>query len=563
MVEPTVLVELDRDTIDDSVQPLTEDGENFMFSGLGSGTWTPRNIFDFGQKTSLELSDLDLDFLNDHNSQNPFTISITSPEASQSARSSIASDPPSALGTESLQGVSTWRFRPVRQDCFSSEQHNLSLPPAEANKKLNVAHSRVTEPLTFNMRDCILATIISSCKGPNLPRSVLCFPSLELMDTLLQFYLTSKSTLFNRILHVPSLQPSALRPELLATMIAAGASQIPDISLQKVGFAIQEALRTSVPQLIEENNTLIADLQCLQCAGICLDIGLWSGNSRKMEPAESFLYPHVTMARRRRWFLCSVYDAILASADDHSDHLENKWRAWVEQETWKHLVFSFFLHATRQSISLFTNPLISYAELRLPLPAPRELWYTPSAERWKATCLRFFARKSKTASLIDLLNDVGFLANLQASFDASFAAEILISTVWGFVWEYRQMHSTISGQPLQWNHSSLVLSSRLTELLKMINLVQISAPASPVVDLHISLLRMHLYVPLEEIHLLAGAEGHKEARRVYLQLEIWASNANAREAVLHAALVIAAARKIDQGCLRDFWAIAVYQAGLA
>lgn len=562
LIEPTTLAELDRTILDSSMPTFTEVGETFMLAGRSSGDWAPRNVFDLGQNTNLELSDLDLGFLHDYNYQNPFVLSVPSPEASQLARGSIASNPPSALGTESLQGVSTWRFRPVTQDSFSSEQYNLSLPPTEANKKLNVAYSRITEPLTHNMRDRILAIIISSCRGPNLPRALLCFPSLELMDSLVQFYLTSKSTLFNGLLHLPSLQTSAFRPELLAAMIAAGASQTPDSSLQKVGFAIQEALRTSIPQLIEENNTLIADLQCLQSAGICLDIGLWSGKSRKMELAESFLYPYVTMARRRGWFLCSVYDGMLLSIAEHDDHLEMQWRAWIEQESRKRLVFFFFLHATRQSISLFTNPLISYAELRLPLPAPRELWLASSAEEWKASRHRFSACTIKSISLVDVLNDVGLLADYQASFDRSLATELLISAAWGLVWEYRQMHSTVSGQATQWNHSSLVLPSRLAELLKLLDLIQISGATSPTFDLYISLLRMHLHVPLEDIHLLAGAEGHKEACRVYPQLEIWASYTNAREAVLHAARIVAAARNFDQGCLRDFWAIVVYQAGL-
>lgn len=73
---------------------------------------------------------------------------------------------------------------------------------------------------------------------------------------------------------------------------------------------------------------------------------------------------------------------------------------------------------------------------------------------------------------------------------------------------------------------------------------------------------MHLYVSLEEVHLFAGAEGHDEARRVYPLLHDWAATPGAREAVSHAAQIVAAARRMNQGCLRDFFAIALYQAGL-
>ncbi|KAG9891352.1 hypothetical protein KCU98_g14399, partial [Aureobasidium melanogenum] len=39
----------------------------------GSGTWTPRNVFDFGANTDLELNDLDLNFLDGYNHEIPFT----------------------------------------------------------------------------------------------------------------------------------------------------------------------------------------------------------------------------------------------------------------------------------------------------------------------------------------------------------------------------------------------------------------------------------------------------------------------------------------------------------
>lgn len=231
------------------------------------GTWTPR--FDFGQDTNLELNDIDLGFLNDYNLQNPFAAYMESPEASQS-RTSATGNPPSALGVESLQKASTWRFRPVTRDNSSNEQHHLSLPEAETNKKLLVDRRMTAEALSYNMRDRILAVILASCKAGNVPRSVLCFPSLELLDSLLQYYLTCKFAVFNGLFHLPTLRPSKLRPELVASMIAAGATLTPDTSLQKVGFALQEALRITVPQLFEENNALIADLQCLQSMGICL-----------------------------------------------------------------------------------------------------------------------------------------------------------------------------------------------------------------------------------------------------------------------------------------------------
>ena len=73
---------------------------------------------------------------------------------------------------------------------------------------------------------------------------------------------------------------------------------------------------------------------------------------------------------------------------------------------------------------------------------------------------------------------------------------------------------------------------------------------------------MHLHVSLEEVHRFTGAEGHEEARRVYPILQEWAKTSDSRDAVSRAAQIVAAAKQIGAGYLRDFYAIVLYQAGL-
>lgn len=530
--------------------------------GHMSGLWTPINVFDLGQDTNLELNDLDLGFLNDYNHSNPFPAFIESPEATSSARESTASDLPSALAVPALQKASTWRFVPVTEDTGSNEQHNLSLPVSETNKRLPVNRRMTTEPLVYNTRDKIMARIISSCKDGNVPWSVLCFPSVELLDSLLQFYLSSATATSNCLFHVASFTPSKMRPELVTAMIAAGATLIPDKSIQKVGYALQESLRKIVPSMIEEDNTLIGDLQCIQSIALCLAIGLWSGNSRKMEIAESFLHPYVTMVRRRGWFQRSAYKPIVPFAEDTGPALEEKWQAWIEQESRKRLVFFFFDHDAKQSISMFTNPLISYAELGLPLPEPQALWLAPTAEKWKHKYIATVKPNQKTLSLVDLLNNVDLLGSSHCHFDDRIASETLLSAAWRLVWEYRQLYSVTKDQTTQWSSSNLLLSSRLGDLTKLLHCFRMSAPERPAQMLGLELLQMHLHVPLEDVILFAGAESHEEAQRIYPQLLDWVRTSEAREAVFRAAQIVAVARKIPPTCLRDFLAIAVYQAGL-
>lgn len=121
----------------------------------------------------------------------------------------------------------------------------------------------------------------------------------------------------------------------------------------------------------------------------------------------------------------------------------------------------------------------------------------------------------------------------------------------------------MQGHTSQWSNSSLLLSSRLTELTKLLDCIRMSSRGAASTTLFLELLLMHLHVSLEEVHLFAGASGHEEARSIYPRLQDWVKTSGSREAVHHAAQIVASARKIGSGCLRDFLAIAVYQAALA
>ncbi|KAG9728175.1 hypothetical protein KCU59_g13907, partial [Aureobasidium melanogenum] len=117
----------------------------------GSGTWTPRNVFDFGANTDLELNDLDLNFLDGYNHEIPFTSFVETPETN---RSIPASEPPSALGVESLQKSSTWRFRPVTQDRGMGDQQNISIPGGETSKRLPMQRSYIRDAIIHDAGSC-------------------------------------------------------------------------------------------------------------------------------------------------------------------------------------------------------------------------------------------------------------------------------------------------------------------------------------------------------------------------------------------------------------------------
>ncbi|KAK3686927.1 hypothetical protein LTR37_019325 [Vermiconidia calcicola] len=530
-----------------------------------TGPWTPRELFDFGVDTNMELNDMDLSFLDTYNNANPFdlrTPSIGFPTTGSDIVPSFTSAPVPPLDTTALPKASVWRFRPIAQDSGSAEQANLSLPTPTS---LDIDRRVTCEPITQTARDKILAMILSTCKPNSIPRAVACFPSISLLDSLFQFSLTSPGSHAKHWIHAPTLLAGQTRPEVLAAIIAAGAVLTPDAAIRKVGYAIQEAIRTAVQVQVEEDNTLMRDLQIMQASLLQLKIGLWSGDSRKMELAEGFQAVLVTMARRAGLFRRGTYERIVPYPDDQGDMLQNKWRQWVKQESRKRFALHLFRHDLEASVSLLSSPLISYAELYLPLPESEKLWHSPTAEQWKALYIQVNSvpRHNRQPSLVDCIQDLDVLAMKDIYVDQRQASMAVLGAAWRMIWEYRQLDSSMKDINNQWSNGNLLMSSRHSELTKLLQCFRISSIEDVKVTLILELLLMHLHMSLDDVQLFAGVEGEEEARRVYPSLVQWTKTTTARQALWHAGQVVRAARNLRQGLICDFAAIAVYQASLA
>jgi hypothetical protein len=133
------------------------------------------------------------------------------------------------------------------------------------------------------------------------------------------------------------------------------------------------------------------------------ELGMWSGMSRQMEIAESFLQPPVTMLRRGGWFGRSAWKRIYPLPNDEGRILQAKWKEWVLQESWLRLVYKFFEFDRQSSMALLKPPLISYAEMRMPLPCTDALWQAPSATAWKVTYLSTTGATVKQPTLFDCI----------------------------------------------------------------------------------------------------------------------------------------------------------------
>ncbi|KAM3065720.1 hypothetical protein ACMFMG_011423 [Clarireedia jacksonii] len=540
-------------------------------SNLPSGPLTPNGLFGFGFETDLDFSAVDLSFIDTYNTRVPFepetpirhAVNQEADEGENSQMRKGRDVEQNALPKFLQQSI--WRFVPAPRDHGFAEQANLSLPGEEgivdSPESFGEFNQRTTaEKLDTQSRDKILSIVLSQVKL-HRTSAISAFPSVELLDNLIQFFLAGPFHRGSAWIHSASFRPKKTRPELLLAMAAYGAVLTPDRSLRKLGFAMQEVVRNHLPTVFEADNTTIRDLELEQAFLLQLEIGLWSGNSRKIEISEGFQQPLLTMLRRRGWLKQSWYPALKVLAEDDGRTLEKKWREWIERESFKRLVYHLLGHDAKSSISLLVSPLISYAELDVPLPEAQELWLASSAREWKAIYRRKFDNKSiRIPSLTECVADLDLVESSKDVIDRTLSCAALLHALWGMVWEYRKLSLLFCGKPRIWD-SGIAIMSRYQELIKVLDYYRISYSNESILLLELILL--HLHMSLEEIQLFVGLEGTEQARKVHHSVKAWIKSKTSRQAIWHAGQLFRTAKTLPPLHLRDFHAISLYHAGLA
>jgi hypothetical protein len=356
-----------------SIDPLLPDYFRSMppYESFFSGEATPRGILDLRFNLDVDLTDIDLGLLDHYNFQIPFAADTPSTTDNQGTEQHIPDSESVPVRTEAFR-QSIWRYLPQRNKDFGgAEQVNLAFSDLEKDSKRrsHITQRRaIAERLHRVSRDRLMALVLGTCSSENVKKISSAFPSIELLDILIQFFLTSPSIDAQSWFHLPTFSPSKISPEVLACIVAAGAVSTPDIPLRKLGFALHEASRIGQAKAFEADNSAIREFPHLQNLLLELQIGMWSGISRKMEIAESFLQPLITMLRRGGRFRRSTWKPTPAPIDNQDKSLEDQWREWVHQESYLRLVYHTFELDRQSSMALFKPPLISYSEMQYRAP---------------------------------------------------------------------------------------------------------------------------------------------------------------------------------------------------
>jgi hypothetical protein len=535
-------------------------------------------LVSFGLETNLDLSVLDLSFLESYNARAPFefeaaTVSTTGPLTDVIEGQGAETDPV-AREERSSQRI-RWRFVPVAHDNGYAEHGNLLLGgqnghDATPQSLLNIQTGPDPDHgdcVSLASRDKILSMVLSQMPKPFLLNTA-SFPSPELLDRLIRYYLSVPFANPSQWIHMSKFSTRTCRPELLLAMAAAGAVLTPDPALRKLGYAMQEVLRHQLPAVYEGDNTLIKDLELQQAFLVSLEISLWSGNSRKMELCESERHALITIIRRRGLFDAGRYPRISVHPSDSGQRLDSKWRLWIRAESNKRLVYRLWKHDTQCSTVLLTGPLISYAELSLPLPSCSSLWNATTAEHWRDTvCLQDAEGQTgyHAKSLTKCVINMDLLESHRATIDMNLSCTAVLQALWGLAWEYRQMSlltasANTSTPPRSWS-AGLLMASRYQQLTEMLDYFKVAYGSET--SLYWNSTLMHLHMSLEEVQLLAtGLEQPDALAQIPPTISAWSASKDGRTAVWHAAQIVREVRGSRSQCLRDFAAVALYQATL-
>ena len=541
-------------------------------SDVPSGTLTPSGLLGYGGEIDLDFSAIDLSFLNTYNTQVPFEVQTPNNWYQDPTPNTTIDTPARQLESANTPSIrvlqnSIWRFVPVPGVGGYSDQTDLSIPAQDQiagtpESLVDVRKRATNEKLDSVARDKILAILFSQVRSHILP-ALSAFPSVMLLDKLIQFFLAGPTPSARDWIHTASFNPKKARPELLLAMAAAGAVLTPDRSLRKLGFAMQEVVRNHAPAVWEADNTLVRDLAMSQAYMLQLAIGLWSGSSRKIEISESFQQPLLSMLRRGGRFRRSNYPIQEFERGDEGHVLEKKWRAWVEQESFKRLVYHLLSHDAQTSISLVVNPAISYSELELPLPEPQQLWLATSAAEWRRLYqANLSLRTTRIPSLSECITDPDLMQTNWTVIDLKLSCSCFLYAMWGMVWEYRKLARLFHTEPSKssvWD-SRLSMMTRYQELVKVFDYYRVSYPDESV--LLLELLLMHLHMSLDEVSHFCGLEGPEASDSVHAFIKEWASSKTGRSAAWHAGQVVRGTRQLPAMHLRDFHATSLFHASL-
>ncbi|RLL94107.1 hypothetical protein CFD26_102681 [Aspergillus turcosus] len=483
-----------------------------------------------GLDLDLGLTEADLEFLGSLNDDNMISQrpSIT-PEKQPQAGSL---DSVGSTHRKPCSQLSSWS--PRSKDNAYMDQEYLSVPKDldHSIAEHATARSRVLpEHLSRERRDLAFAVVVRICGQRNFDRLMHCFPSAELLDSLIQDFFIRQRNEVDSWIHEPTMHLNQESPVMIITLAAAGAVMSSVDALQRLGYALLEIARIQLSQDYESDNSLTRHLRAQQAYALVLQIGLWSGNKRRVEIAESFEQPLVTMLRRASLFKKEKYSALMPPSTDDEETLNSHWRRWAESESFN---------------------------------SSRNLWDARTAAEWKSLCLKEdFQSADSPLSLADILQGPPLLWQIPLQSDVSLTALVYIHGISKMVADCNRNRYERCGA---WSNPLFQLWQReLQDILERfgIEVLGTLGTQNSIMALIHQAISLSVYIPLGALEVLAGKDGEESAAHVRQTIVRSISPSHFRQAIWHAGQVLRISKTMASGSLIRFCATCLYFAALA
>jgi hypothetical protein len=185
------------------------------------------DVLNFGIDSSLDFNEMDLGWITSHNQTLTFNYDML-PDYSDlqldNGQQTPDVQPSINLGAEAFR-KSLWNWLPVQREHAFMEISNLSLSHKDMEGLENrTSPDIIDHQLEQSSRDDILAMVLSTnSQQGGVSRVITSFPSTQLLNGLMHFFLRSEAAKTDSWIHLPTFRPRTQRPEFNGIVIAAGA----------------------------------------------------------------------------------------------------------------------------------------------------------------------------------------------------------------------------------------------------------------------------------------------------------------------------------------------------
>lgn len=144
---------------------------------------------------------------------------------------------------------SPWLWEPAKEDYVRQQKEALRIDEQSISQTPAFGRLRPTYKLEMSthQRDQIFSMVLAQNKDP---LKVPSFPSLNLLNYLLQAHFVQEEHQFDSWIHVASFNPEDTLPELLASLISSGSGFISVSAIWQFGLAMHEIVRIGISDLV-------------------------------------------------------------------------------------------------------------------------------------------------------------------------------------------------------------------------------------------------------------------------------------------------------------------------